>query len=280
MRNIFTLALIMFLAACNVLPEREPIDLYELPASTVRTATGGDGVDSLRIDRPVTSEALSGSRMLVALSDGQIQALPQARWTAPVPLLWRDWVLDAFWRDGRVAGLSAASEGLQSRLELGGMLRAFQIEDGASPQALIQYDALLISTSDRRIIASRRFEEREPLNTIEPAESTRALGAAADRLARDLIDWVVLQSQPGATGEPTAQRRVSFSCENGEEIEVRFFALQGVAVLVRQGETHELQQQRMASGFYYTNGPMSVRGQGDELRLEIGRRAPIQCRAA
>lgn len=80
-------------------------------------------------------------------------------------------------------------------------------------------------------------------------------------------------------GEPTGERRVRFVCENGEALEMRFFPLQGVGVLVRNGETIELQERPVASGFLYSNGPLAVRGKGDELMLEIGRRVPIRCQA-
>lgn len=82
-----------------------------------------------------------------------------------------------------------------------------------------------------------------------------------------------------AVGEATGERRVQFSCDDGNTIEMRFFPLQGVGVLVRDGATMELQQQVSASGFIYSNGPTTVRGKGDELRLEIGRRVPIVCQA-
>ncbi len=84
---------------------------------------------------------------------------------------------------------------------------------------------------------------------------------------------------PGIQGEPTGERRVRYLCENGETLEMRFFPLQGVGVLVRNGKPMELQQQPAASGFLYSNGPNTVRGKGDELMLEIGRMVPIRCHA-
>lgn len=74
-------------------------------------------------------------------------------------------------------------------------------------------------------------------------------------------------------------RRVRYACDSGETVEVRFFPAQGVAVLVRGGATIELQQQPAGSGFAYGNGPNTIRGKGDALTLEIGRRVPIQCTA-
>jgi membrane-bound inhibitor of C-type lysozyme len=84
---------------------------------------------------------------------------------------------------------------------------------------------------------------------------------------------------PPAAPPPTEQRRVQFTCADGEAVEMRFFPQQGVGVLVRGGRTMELQQQPAASGFVYSNGPNTVRDKGDELTIEIGRMAPISCRA-
>lgn len=77
----------------------------------------------------------------------------------------------------------------------------------------------------------------------------------------------------------TERRDVSFACRNGEQVQVRFFPAQGVAVLVRGGNTTELQGQPAASGFLYSSGPVTIRGQGDEMTMEIGRMKPVQCEA-
>ena len=90
---------------------------------------------------------------------------------------------------------------------------------------------------------------------------------------------VVGCSAPVQQGEPTGERRVQFTCSNGEEVEMRFFPLQGVGVLVRNGKPMELQQQPAASGFIYSDGSTTVRGKGNELTIEVGRMVPIQCRA-
>ena len=86
-------------------------------------------------------------------------------------------------------------------------------------------------------------------------------------------------SPPVHQGEPTGERHVQYICDHGEHVEMRFFPLQGVGVLVRNDKPMELQQQPAASGFRYTNGPNTVRGKGDELIIEISRRVPIRCRA-
>ncbi len=73
---------------------------------------------------------------------------------------------------------------------------------------------------------------------------------------------------------------VMYQCEQDiGQIEVRFFPHHGVAVLVLEEVTHEMQEQRAASGFWYSNGKYTIRGKGTDAWLEIGRRAPIDCQA-
>jgi membrane-bound inhibitor of C-type lysozyme len=71
-----------------------------------------------------------------------------------------------------------------------------------------------------------------------------------------------------------------FACTNGEAIEVRFGPAHGVATLIRNDQAIELTQQPAASGFVYSNGPNTIRGKGDDLRVEIGRMTPLECKVA
>jgi cholesterol transport system auxiliary component len=179
--------------ACSVLPERTPVDLYQLPPSSL-TQQGATTVslDSLRIARPSTSDALGGTRILILADDNSFRAYADSRWSAQVPTLWRDWLLDAFWRDGRVPQLSASADGLQAQFELNGMLRAFHVEENNGRLvAVIRYDANLVETANRQIVSSQRFEARETVTGTSTAAAVRALGMAADQLAVELIQWTV-----------------------------------------------------------------------------------------
>ena len=124
--------------------------------------------------------------------DNAYQAYPDARWTAPIPILWRDWLLDALWRDGRISELSTDSERLQASVELAGILRGLQtVYNAGRSEVVVAYDARLVDIDSRQILVSRRFESSEPLSGTEAAEAVAALGIAADRLASELIDWLL-----------------------------------------------------------------------------------------
>lgn len=196
MTRSFALLMLALLSACTVLPERTPVSLYELPASSLSRSTGDQQLVGLRLARPATSDALGGTRMLVMTEDYSYQAYSDARWTAPVPVLWRDWMMDAFWRDGRVSQLSTDSERLQAGYELGGMLRALHTEHtGDRSEAVIRYDARLVHIGRREIVASRRFEAREPVAGTDASQAVAAMGLAADRLMAEIIDWVLSTAQ-------------------------------------------------------------------------------------
>lgn len=183
------------LLSCSVLPERVPTDLYQLPPSSISTSATTPVLSGLRIATPATADSLGGTRILAMVGDNSFQAYPDARWAAPVPQLWRDWLLDAFWRDGRVSELSASSDGLQAGLELSGMLRGLHNEYmGGRAVAVIQYDARLVDTATRRIVSSRRFEAREPVAGTAVNELVAALGVAADRMAVQVIAWTLEQN--------------------------------------------------------------------------------------
>mgnify|MGYP006193166457 FL=1 len=73
--------------------------------------------------------------------------------------------------------------------------------------------------------------------------------------------------------------KVPYTCANGEKLEVRYFASQGVAVLVRGGRTQELQEMRTASGTAYEGEGVKLRGKGRELVVDIPGTAPFTCNA-
>ena len=86
-------------------------------------------------------------------------------------------------------------------------------------------------------------------------------------------------SAPPVDGKSPEVREVAFACANGPDLSIRFFTARGIAVLVRNGEPVELHQQPSGSGFIYGNGTTTIRGKGNDLKVEVGRMAPLQCKA-
>ena len=191
--GLATLGAALLLPACTILPKAEPLDVYLLPASAAVPATATQVAPwALRIARPAAGVHLSGQRIAVVPEDNRVSVYKGAGWSDPAPVLVRNRLLDAFRVDGRVAALSSDDRQLQADFELDSDLRAFQSEyrDGRA-EAVLRLDARLVHTATRRIVASRSFALRAPATDTAVPAVVQAFGAAADRLAAEVVEWTV-----------------------------------------------------------------------------------------
>ncbi|ATN09590.1 ABC transporter [Pseudomonas sp. FDAARGOS_380] len=180
-------------SACSILPKPDPSDVYRL-ASAQPTTQGTPVSWSLRVTKPQTSEFLDSPRIAVVPDGNLISNYANSRWSDPAPVLLRNRLLDGFQRDGRVTLLSTDETNLQADYELGGQLQAFQSEyRGKAVEVVIRLDARLVRGRDQRIIASRRFEVRQPVGDAKVPAVVAAFGQAGDQLNKQVVDWVVQQ---------------------------------------------------------------------------------------
>lgn len=185
------------ISACSILPKADPSDVYRL-ASAQATSQGTPVSWSLRVTKPQTSEFLDSPRIAVVPNGDLISSYANSRWSDPAPVLLRNRLLDGFQRDGRVTLLSTDDTNLQADYELGGQLQAFQSEyRGNAVEVVIRLDARLVRGSDQRILASRRFEARQPVSDTQVPAVVAAFGQAGDQLNKQVVDWVVAQGNRG-----------------------------------------------------------------------------------
>jgi len=185
------------LGACSILPQAEPSDVYRLPAAPAPASANALTQSwSLRLNKLRASEALNRPSIAVIPQGDVISSYKGSRWSDPAPVLLRNRLLDGFQRDGRVTLLSTDDSNFQADLELGGSLQAFQAEyQGAQASVVVRVDALLVRGYDQRILASRRFEERQPLSAVQVPAVVAGFGQASDRLTAKVVAWAVEQGQ-------------------------------------------------------------------------------------
>ncbi|NMZ82816.1 ABC-type transport auxiliary lipoprotein family protein [Pseudomonas mandelii] len=192
------LASFTLVSACSILPKSEPSDVYRLPStqSSVSASHGTPQGWSLRLTKPQASEALSSPKIAVIPQGDLISSYTASRWSDPAPVLLRNRLLDGFQRDGRVPLLSTDDSNFQADLELGGSLQAFQTEyQGTTASVVVRLDALLVRGYDQRILASRRFEVRQPLGDVKVPAVVAGFGQASDQLTAQVVAWTVEQGQ-------------------------------------------------------------------------------------
>ncbi|MCY1450457.1 hypothetical protein D9M71_672640 [compost metagenome] len=59
---------------------------------------------------------------------------------------------------------------------------------------LIRYDARLVEGRTQRILASRRFEVRQPLANKQVPAVVNGFGSATDQLMMQLVAWTLAQA--------------------------------------------------------------------------------------
>ncbi|KOY01861.1 ABC-type transport auxiliary lipoprotein family protein [Pseudomonas nunensis] len=196
--HLTLLAGFALVSACSILPKAEPSDVYRLP-STQGGAAASHGTPqhwSLRLAKPQASEALNSPKIAVIPQGDLISSYKASRWSDPAPVLLRNRLLDGFQRDGRVSLLSTDDSNFQADLELGGNLQAFQTEyQGSNASVVVRLDALLVRGYDQRILASHRFEVRQPLSDVKVPSVVAGFGQASDQLTAQVVAWAVEQGQ-------------------------------------------------------------------------------------
>ncbi|HEF4761377.1 TPA: membrane integrity-associated transporter subunit PqiC [Pseudomonas putida] len=192
------LASFTVIGACSILPKPEPFEIYRLP-SVQTSASVSQSMSqrwSLRLNKPQASEALNSPNIAVIPQGDLISSYKGSRWSDPAPVLVRNRLLDGFQRDGRVTLLSTDDSNFQADLELGGSLQAFQTEyQGSAASVVVRLDALLVRGYDQRILASKRFEVRQPLSDVKVPAVVAGFGQASDQLTVQVVAWAVQQGQ-------------------------------------------------------------------------------------
>lgn len=194
----------LVLAGCSVLPEREIQQVYTLPHTHIDaqdTSVSTQRPWSLRVQTPYSNRMINSTRIVVRPDNSEVSVYKGARWSDTAPVMLRNRLVDAFRTQPSITALSGDSPQLVSALEFGGDLNRFQVEyQNGAPVVHIQLDAFLMDPSDSRIVASRRFSVEQPVNGKEVPEVVVAFGEAADRLAVDVVAWVLQRSPNGSEG--------------------------------------------------------------------------------
>jgi cholesterol transport system auxiliary component len=195
--RIALLAGFTLIGSCSILPKPEPFEVYRLPSAQSSSASHGAPQRwSLRLNKFQSSEALNSPNIAVIPQGDVLSHYKGSRWTDPAPVLVRNRLLQGFQHDGRVTLLSTDDSIFQTDLELGGSLQAFQTEyQVTNASVVVRLDALLVRSYDQRLLASRRFEVRQPLSAVQVPAVVVGFGQANDQLTTQVVNWAVEQGQ-------------------------------------------------------------------------------------
>jgi cholesterol transport system auxiliary component len=189
-------ALLALVSSCSILPTPQTLAIYQLPPPSIASASQTDQLPqlplTLHISKPDSSRVTDTQRVLILRPDNRISAYKGVRWSDSPPVLLRNQLTSAFRADGRLSVVSDKNVNLTRDLELSGELYSFHVEYvGGKPAAVIRFYAVLAQPTRNRVIASRGFETRQPVEGKGMPEVVAAFGKGADDVATQIIDWTI-----------------------------------------------------------------------------------------
>ncbi len=181
---------LLSLSACSILPEAEPINVYQLPSAQIEPLTRPALPLALRINTPSAGFAQSSPRMLVNPEGNQLSTYKGSRWSDPAPALMREYLVRAFNDAGLMADVNTDEQALHADLHLGSELRRFQVVYPDGPiRVVIDFKARLVDPVSRRTLASHIFLIEQPLDDPQVTAVVEGFGQAAQQLADQLLAW-------------------------------------------------------------------------------------------
>lgn len=194
-------AITTLLAACSVLPKREPVRVWQ-PEEAAIAAPATTADFSLRVDAPNTSGPLDGTGILVMPGPGQVSTYHGARWSEAPALLIRHRLVDAFMA-AKLPAVTTDDDHFASDYSLSGNLRAFQSEyRNGSPVVVVRFDAQLRRGGSRALLATHSFVVTQNPAGVDVPQVVAAFGMADDQLAQQVVAWTLETASRDRTARP------------------------------------------------------------------------------
>lgn len=192
------LALITLLPACSALDAlngaAEPLQTYELQASTAGPKARGTRDLMITVEEPETSGALNTTGILIRPTSRQASYLPDGEWADELPLMVQTLMLRALQATDGYSYVGREPLGLDSDYALLTELVDFQAEIDATSLAPVAQITLLVRVireRDTRIVGSKTFTTTLPAEADTAEAITAALEAGIGRVLPDVTAWVM-----------------------------------------------------------------------------------------
>lgn len=204
MKALRTLALLPLLAlsACISIgnQQRDPITTFA-PDIRATTDPGWPQANwALVIAKPSATRSLDSARIAVRPIPNELQVYRGAVWAQPAPDMLQAAVLRTLEDSSRIAAVARTDAGIRSDYRLLTDIRRFESDYAgqALPSAVIEVNALLLSTADQRVVASRTFTRQQPASSTSVADVVTAFEQGLAVVVHDIAGWTLAQGQADA----------------------------------------------------------------------------------
>ncbi|MGF2734708.1 ABC-type transport auxiliary lipoprotein family protein [Marinobacter sp. DUT-1] len=191
LRAVTPLVASFAMTACTVFPTPEAPRVMDLgsvdPVQRLETRHSR----TLRVDTPLASEPVNGTRILAKPTPHEFRMYGNARWRDIAPVLVRDHLIDTLRQSQGFANVVTDTSAASTDLTLISELSAFQAETiQGKTQIVIELHAEVLDNRSRKSLCVRNSRLEEPAASSELNDVVEAFGNTAHQLAEETLLWV------------------------------------------------------------------------------------------
>ncbi|WP_411506981.1 ABC-type transport auxiliary lipoprotein family protein [Brucella anthropi] len=184
-----SILLSMILAGCGT---ATPLDTFNLSAPQPGISAPSRKNMQLLVPAPTALKALDSENIVVSSAPGSIEYLKGAQWGDRLTNIVQSRLVQAYENTGVFGGIGRPGDGLAINYQVLTDLRVFGIQAYASPQlAVVEMAVRLMNDKTGEVRATRVFRTEIPVSGTTNAAYVKALNAAFERTANEIVSWTV-----------------------------------------------------------------------------------------
>ena len=194
-KPLTALSCLLLVAACGVLPKREPIRIFTPTHAAAADSSAWPQANwALLVAEPIASQTLDSESISVRPSEGSVHVYKGASWADPAPDLVQAALMRRFEDSGKILSVARPGVGINGQYQLLTELRSFEaVYANGAPQAVVELQAKLVDARDGHVIAARAFTEREPAAGEDVEYVVQAFSRALDRSTAAVAGWTLVE---------------------------------------------------------------------------------------
>lgn len=177
------------LGGCGSLLGSSAMPTFDLTAPRDFPPHGGGGRGQLVVNEPGALAILDTDRIVVRPGDGQVAQLAGAQWSDRLPKLLQARIVQSFENANRLRAIGRPGDRISADYQLVIDVRSFNLTAASSATADVEISAKIVQDRTGRVLAARVFRASVPAASTEGVEAVRAIDAAFNRVAVELVLW-------------------------------------------------------------------------------------------
>jgi len=188
-KGSISILLAALLAGCGT---TTPLDTFNLSAPQPGVTSPSRKNTQLLVPTPTALKALDSENIVVSSAPGSIEYLKGAQWGDRLTNIVQSRLVQAYENTGVFGGIGRPGDGLAINYQILTDVRMFGIQAYASPKlAVVELAVRLMNDKSGEVRATRVFRTAIPVSGTTNAAYVKALNAAFERTASEIVSWTV-----------------------------------------------------------------------------------------